>query len=84
MRKILSIIVFLLLANCSYYEPTIDPKSSRDPHTGENVAGNYYRDLASCQFIYEQESGFFMKKVHKRNPAFLTKCLKAYGHTILR
>ena len=85
MKKILILVVScILLANCSYYKPIIDPKTSIDPHTGKNIAGNYYRDLASCQFIYEQEGGFFIKKVHKMNPAFLSKCLKKYGHSILR
>ena len=40
-KNIISLILFLILTNCAY-KPRINNEASRDPYTGENLAGKYY------------------------------------------
>lgn len=47
-KKIALLISFLILTNCAY-KPKINPEASRDPHTGQNLAGKYYYYLATCE-----------------------------------
>ena len=42
MKKIFLIIaISFLLVSCAY-KPLINPETSKDPATGENIAGNYW------------------------------------------
>ena len=62
MKKIISLILFLMLTNCAY-KPKINPEASIHPHTGENLAGKYYYYLATCEDMWEKEAGS-KDKVH--------------------
>ena len=55
MKKILAIITLIFLTNCSY-KPLINPETSRDKWTGESIAGDYYKDLQACNYIWERET----------------------------
>ena len=57
MKKILAIITLIFLTNCSY-KPLINPETSRDKWTGESIASNYYKDLHSCNYIWERETKY--------------------------
>ena len=79
-------IIFLgiILTSCAY-RPLINPETSRDKITGENIAGNYWKDLHACRYIHDQNTGATVKKLgisDKR--AFIKKCMEDYGYTILR
>ena len=57
MQKIVLLILLLMLTNCAY-KPKINPETSRDKFTGDNIAGKYYKDLATCDYIWENESSW--------------------------
>ena len=57
MKKILAIITLVFLTNCSY-KPLINPETSRDKWTGESIAGDYYKDLQACNYIWERETKY--------------------------
>ena len=63
MKKLLSIILLgILLSSCAY-RPLINPEASRNPATGENIAGNYWKDLHACRYIHEQNTPKAVKKL---------------------
>ena len=53
MKKTLAVITLLFLTNCAY-KPLVNPETSRDKWSGENIAGNYYKDLQACNYIWER------------------------------
>ena len=82
MKKILAIITLVFLTNCSY-KPLINPETSRDKWTGESIAGNYYKDLQACEFIW-YENNRLRFPGENPNEAFIKKCMNDYGYSILR
>ena len=50
MKKVILILSLLFLANCTY-KPLINPETSKDKHTGNNIAGNYWKDLNMNKMI---------------------------------
>ena len=57
MKKLLSIILLGILFSSCAYRPLINPEASRNPTTGENIAGNYWKDLHACRYIYQRKYG---------------------------
>ena len=82
MKKTLAIIILLFLTNCSY-KPLINPETSRDKWSGESIAGNYYKDLQACKFIWYENNKIKMP-FEKPHEAFIKKCMNDYGYSILR
>ena len=82
MKKILAIITLVFLTNCSY-KPLINPETSRDKWTGESIAGDYYKDLQACNYIWERETKYKLP-FEKADMKFITKCMNDYGYSILR
>ena len=79
--RTLAILVFsIFLTNCAY-QPLINPETSRDKFNGDNIAGNYWKDLASCEYIFEKNSFNFGIPP---SAMFIQKCMKGYGYNILR
>ena len=78
-KKIISLILFLMLTNCAY-KPKINPEASRDPFSGNNIAGKYYYHLATCEGMWEKEAGF---SVLKRQGSFTRKCMQDFGYKLL-
>ena len=63
MKKILSVILLgIFLTSCAY-RPLINPEASRNPATGENIAGNYWKDLHACRYIHDQNTSKAVKKL---------------------
>ncbi len=85
MKKILSVILLgIVLTSCAY-RPLINPEASRNPATGENIAGNYWKDLHACRYIHEQNTGVSVKKLGiSDKKMFVKKCMEDYGYSILR
>ena len=79
MKKAIIILGLLALTNCAY-NPKINPEASRDPYTGENIAGKYYYYLATCEDMWEKNAGF---SVIKRQGSFTRKCMKDFGFKLL-
>ena len=79
MKKAILILGLLALTNCAY-KPKINPEASLHPHTGENLAGNYYYYLATCEDMWEKNAGF---SVIKRQGSFTRKCMKDFGFKLL-
>ena len=79
MQKIVLLISLLILTNCAY-KPKINPETSRDKWSGENIAGKYYKDLATCDYIWENESSW---SLIERRGFFIRKCMKSYGYDVL-
>ena len=82
MKKTLLIITLLFLTNCAY-KPLVNPETSRDKWSGENIAGNYYKDLQACNYIWERETKYKFP-FEKADIQFITKCMNDYGYSILR
>jgi len=81
MKKIISLLfIGLLLSNCSY-TPLINPETSRDKFNGNNIAGNYWKDLHACRYIFEQNHKMFLRG---HDLQFIQKCMESYGYTVLR
>ena len=85
MKKIFLIIaISSLIVGCAY-KPLINPETSKDPATGENIAGNYWKDLHACRYIYKQNTGALADKMGIADkPAFIKKCMEDYGYAVLR
>ena len=84
MKKLLAIVVLSLLASCAY-RPLINPEASRNPATGENIAGNYWKDLHACRYIHEQNTPKAIKKLKISDEVeFVKKCMEDYGYSVLR
>ena len=84
MKKLLAIVVLSLLASCAY-RPLINPEASRNPATGENIAGNYWKDLHACRYIHEQNTPKAVKKLKISDEVeFVKKCMEDYGYSVLR
>ena len=85
MKKIFLIIaISSLLVSCAY-KRLINPEISKDPATGENIAGNYWKDLHACRYIYKQNTGVLADKMGIADkPAFIKKCMEDYGYAVLR
>tara|TARA_Y100001937_G_C7092490_1_gene318434 strand:+ start:809 stop:1057 length:249 start_codon:yes stop_codon:yes gene_type:complete len=82
MKKTLAVITLLFLTNCAY-KPLVNPETSRDKWSGENIAGNYYKDLQACNYIWERETKYKLP-FEKPDVRFITKCMNDYGYSILR
>ena len=78
-KKIISLILLLVLTNCAY-KPKINPEASRDPHTGNNIAGKYYYYLATCEDMWKKNPPF---SLIKRQGAFTRKCMQDFGYKLL-
>ena len=84
-NRLLLIIFCLFLSNCSTYKPLINPETSKDKHNGDVIAGNYWKDLQACNYIYTQNTGILADKLGMTNKkGFLNKCMNDYGYSILR
>ncbi|MDB9743491.1 hypothetical protein OAB09_03340 [Pelagibacteraceae bacterium] len=85
MKKIFSIIFLgFVLTSCAY-RPLINPEASNDPATGENIAGNYWKDLHACRYIHEQNTSEVVKKLKISDEVeFVKKCMEDYGYSVLR
>ena len=84
MKKLLLIPIFILLANCSY-KPLINPETSRDKFDGNNIAGNYWKDLHACRYIHKENTHIFLRKLGISDQRlFVQKCMNEYGYTTLR
>ena len=85
MKKILSVILLgIVLTSCAY-RPLINPEASRNPTTGENIAGNYWKDLHGCRYIHEQNTPKAVKKLKISDEVeFVKKCMEDYGYSVLR
>ena len=85
MNKLLTIIVLGLMISGCAYRPLINPEASRNPTTGENIAGNYWKDLHACRYIHEQNTPKVVKKLKISDEVeFVKKCMEDYGYSILR
>ena len=54
--RLLLLLTFILLANCSSYKPLINPETSKDKHNGKVIAGNYWKDLQACNYIFKENT----------------------------
>ena len=84
MNRFILIICLLVLTNCSY-KPLINPETSRDKWDGNSIAGNYYKDLQACEYIFDQNTGIGTKTLKLGDKTgFVKKCMNDYGYSILR
>ena len=85
MKKLLTIIFLgIILTSCAY-RPLINPETSRNPATGENIAGNYWKDLHACRYIHKQNTPNVVKKLRISDEyTFVKKCMEGYGYQVLR
>ena len=79
MKKAIIILGLLALTNCAY-KPKINPEASRDPFTGENIAGKYYYYLATCEDMWKHNTSW---SPITREGAFTRKCMKDFGFKLL-
>jgi len=79
MKKVIILLSLLFLTNCAY-KPQINPEASRDPFTGDNIAGKYYYHLATCNDMWHATSGW---SPIKRQGSFTRKCMKDFGYKLL-
>ena len=85
MKNSIFIFLLILLANCSTYKPLINPESSKDKWSGSVIAGNYYKDLQACEYIYDENTGLGTKVLGLGDrTGFIKKCMNDYGYSILR
>jgi len=82
MKKVLSILFLCILLTSCAYRPLINPESSKDPVTGKNIAGNYWKDLHACRYIYKENTGKLAVLPDKKG--FIKKCMEDYGYSVLR
>ena len=85
MKKILLFILLsLFLTNCAQ-KPLINPETSRDKFNGDNISGNYYKDLQVCEYIHRENTSLIIRKWGISDKTlFVKKCMLEYGYTILR
>ena len=79
MKKVIILLSLLFLTNCSY-KPAINPEASRDPFTGNNIAGKYYYHLATCEDMWAKNHNW---SPIKRQGSFTRKCMKDFGYKLL-
>ena len=83
--RLLLLLTFILLANCSSYKPLINPETSKDKNSGNVIAGNYWKDLQACRYIHSQNTGIVVKALRiSDQTVFVKKCMEDYGYSILR
>ena len=80
MRTLAILVISILLTNCAY-QPLINPETSRDKFNGNNISGNYWKDLASCEYIHKKNTVNFGIPASYQ---FIHKCMEGYGYNILR
>jgi hypothetical protein len=85
MKKILLFILLsLFLTNCTQ-KLLINPETSRDKFNGDNISGNYYKDLQVCEYIHKENTALIIRKLGISDKTqFVKKCMLEYGYTILR
>tara|TARA_B100000780_G_scaffold21741_1_gene13984 strand:+ start:95 stop:358 length:264 start_codon:yes stop_codon:yes gene_type:complete len=84
-KLLLIIFCSLFVANCSTYKPLINPETSKDKHNGNVIAGNYWKDLQACNYIYTENTGILADKLGMADKkGFINKCMNDYGYSILR
>ena len=85
MKKLILILVTsILLTNCAY-RPLINPETSRDKHSGENIAGGYWKDLHACRYIHKEHTPkLFIALRISDEYDFVKDCMKEYGYSVLR
>tara|TARA_R110001592_G_scaffold256643_1_gene520325 strand:+ start:284 stop:541 length:258 start_codon:yes stop_codon:yes gene_type:complete len=85
MKKILLFILLsLFLTNCAQ-KPLINPETSRDKFNGDNISGNYYKDLQVCEYIHRENTSLIIRKLGiSDKTVFVKKCMLEYGYSILR
>tara|TARA_R110000823_G_scaffold236865_1_gene362491 strand:- start:251 stop:508 length:258 start_codon:yes stop_codon:yes gene_type:complete len=85
MKKIIFIILTsILLTNCAY-RPLINPETSRDKHSGENISGGYWKDLHACRYVHKQNTNKLMVALKISDEYdFVKHCMKEYGYSVLR
>ena len=86
MKKLIFILsISFLLTNCAKYTPLVNPETSKDKHSGNVIAGNYWKDLQACRYIHKENTATFVKVLHiSDETVFVKKCMSEYGYTILR
>ena len=86
MKKVIFIILTsILLTNCGKYTPLVNPETSKDKHTGQVIAGNYWKDLQACRYIHKENTAKIVKALNiSDETVFVKNCMKEYGYTILR
>jgi len=85
MKKLILILVTsILLTNCAY-RPLINPETSRDKHSGENIAGGYWKDLHACRYVHKQNTNKLIVALRISDEYdFVKDCMKEYGYSVLR
>ena len=85
MKKLILILVTsILLTNCAY-SPLINPETSRDKHSGENIAGGYWKDLHACRYVHKQNTNKLIVALRISDEYdFVKDCMKEYGYSVLR
>ena len=84
MKKVIILLSLLFLANCTY-KPLINPETSKDKHTGDNISGNYWKDLHVCRYIHKQNTPKLVVALRLSDEHdFVKDCMKEYGYTVLR
>jgi len=86
MKKIIFIILTsILLTNCGKYTPLVNPETSKDKHTGQVIAGNYWKDLHACRYVHKQNTNKLVVALRISDEHdFVKTCMKEYGYTVLR
>ena len=86
MKKIIFIILTsILLTNCGKYRPLVNPETSKDKHSGENIAGGYWKDLHACRYIHKENTPKLAVALGISDEYYFVKdCMKEYGYSVLR
>jgi|TARA_R110000782_G_scaffold119967_1_gene210799 hypothetical protein len=83
-KTIFIILTSILLTNCAY-RPLINPETSRDKHSGENISGGYWKDLHACRYVHKQNTNKLMVALKISDEYdFVKHCMKEYGYSVLR
>ena len=83
-KTIFIILTSILLTNCAY-RPLINPETSKDKHSGENIAGGYWKDLHACRYIHKQNTPKLAVALGISDEYdFVKDCMKEYGYSVLR
>ena len=85
MKNIFLIIsISFLIVGCAY-KPLINPETSKDPVTGESIAGNYWKDLHACRYIHKENTPKLAVALGISDEYdFVKDCMKEYGYSVLR
>ena len=86
MKKLIFILtISFLLTSCGKYTPLVNPETSKDKHSGNVIAGDYWKDLHACRYIHDQNTGIAVKTLRiSDEKMFVKKCMENYGYSILR